>query len=593
MKTSYCLVAAAGLTAVIATVYTRLPLRAETPPATVPLPHEASMLAPAVVPAMPAVPQLPLPPIVPPPDGPLVIPAASATTPAPLPTLPSSPAPAALPPTPGLPTIPVAPGTAAPTPAPAAPLVQVPSTPSIPPAAPVVPKPAPIVPPAVSNPPAAPAPVPVKPTAPPEPKPLPLPAPTPFNPGLDRLAPEPAANLAPAGKLVVLKGNRLVEGTVKMQGETVVVRQGALDRSFPKADVLFIGGSKDEVYRFMLSKAPTEGVDGRMAVAKWCVLNGLREQALAEARAILTQHPTHRGAADLARSVEASLKQFPADGSRPRPEGALVTVEEPAPDVTAEAATSFASRAQPVLANQCMECHARDDHASPFRLKRVTGFEVGLQSTHANLRAVAGQLKKDDPANSPLLMKALTAHGGMKQPAFVSRQAVAFKVLESWVLAAVGTGTIPPMTAPEQPVFPAAPSVTPIPPATAAVSTSRTEVPDSKPILPPAEASTAPPVLPTPPGIPAAEPATRTSPSTLPVVPAIPPGEGIAKPGVAPPVIPALPQSGSVPKPAEPRKTAGTFGTASRPPALPGADEFDPAAFNRAVPQLPIDPSRK
>ena len=79
-----------------------------------------------------------------------------------------------------------------------------------------------------------------------------------------------------------------------------------------------------------------------------------------------------------------------------------MSVEEPTADVTAEAATTFVSRAQPVLANQCMECHAREDHASAFKLKRVTGFEVGPHSTHANLRSVAAQLKKDDPANSPL-----------------------------------------------------------------------------------------------------------------------------------------------------------------------------------------------
>ena len=100
---------------------------------------------------------------------------------------------------------------------------------------------------------------------------------------------------------------------------------------------------------------------------------------------------------------------------------------EPEPDVSPEGATSFVTRAQPILANQCMECHARPDHASAFKLIRVTGFEVGPQATHANLRAVASQLKKDDPANSPLLTKALTAHGGMKQPPFVSRQATAFR----------------------------------------------------------------------------------------------------------------------------------------------------------------------
>jgi hypothetical protein len=558
MKTSYCLVAAAGLTAAALTVYGQFPARADAPAATIPLPHEPVTLAAAIVPALPAVPDVPLPPIVPPPDGGLAIPAAG--MPAPLPTLPTTPASIELPPTPAVPAV------AAPAPAvPSVPSAAAPALPKVPalPPAPATP----LVPPIESDPPRAAAPAAVKPDSPPQPKPLPLPAPTPFTPGLDSLHPEPQANLAPTGKFVVLKGNRLVEGTVKLQGDKVIVRQGALDRGFARADVLCLADSRDAVYQFMRSKAG-EAIDSRLAVAKWCTLNGLREQALAEARDILKAQPAHRGASDLARSLESSLKQFPADGSRPRPEGALVTVDEPAGDVTADAATTFATRAQPVLANQCMECHARDDHASAFKLRRVTGFEVGPYATHANLRAVAAQLRKDDPAGSPLLAKALTAHGGMKQPAFVSRKAVAFGVLESWVFAAVGTGSIQPMTPPTPPMSPSAA----VPPSAPDWSASKSA--EAAPVSTQSPA-TVPPVLPTPPSIPAAEPALRTVPASTPSIPAIPRLDS------------GVPQSRSLPKPPEtvkPVQPVTQFGTGSKPPASAGVDEFDPAVFNRSLP---------
>ena len=109
MKTSYYLVAAAGLAAAAVTAYDRMPARAETPAATIPLPHEPVGLVAATVPAMPAVPDFPLPPIVPPPDGELAIAVAGmpALSPAPLPALPTTPATTALPPTPALPVIPV------------------------------------------------------------------------------------------------------------------------------------------------------------------------------------------------------------------------------------------------------------------------------------------------------------------------------------------------------------------------------------------------------------------------------------------------------------------------------------------------------
>lgn len=583
MKTSYYLVAAAGLTAAVVTAYDRIPARADSPPAMLPLPHEPLGLAAARVPVLPAVPDFPLPPIVPPPDGVLTIPIAGA--PAPLPALPTTPTSIALPPTPALPVV------ASPTPStplppslptattPALPVIPNVAAPALPPTTPTVPPPAaPGLPQTVFVPPTiAPAPTPVKPGAPAEPLPLPLPAPTPFTPGLDSLHPEPATNLAPSGKFIVLKGNRLVEGTAKIQGDNVIVRQGALDRSFARADVLCLADSRDGVYQYMRSKAGNN-VDSRLAVAKWCTLNGLREQALNEAREILKLQPTHRGATDLARSVEESLRQFPADGSRPKPEGALVTVEEPGADVTAEAAATFVSRAQPVLANQCMECHARDDHASAFKLKRVTGFEVGPHSTHANLRSVAAQLKKDDPANSPLLVKALTAHGGMKQPAFLSRKTVAFRVLESWVVVAVGSGSIPPMTPPVSPMSPTSPA----PPMV--TGQSATTAPDLAPVRPESPAIV-PPVLPTPPSIPAAEPAVRSTPSSTPSIPAIPPLDARTPQAAPLPVIPGVPQSQSLPRgQVQPVKAESQFGTGSKQAERGGVDEFDPAAFNRSFP---------
>jgi hypothetical protein len=402
-----------------------------------------------------------------------------------------------------------------------------------------------------------------------------LPEPTPFTPGLDSLKPEPAASLASAGKFVIVKGNKLIEGSVKIDSDKVTVRQGALDRTLAKGDVLYIAETKDDVYKFMLGRVPATDAGQRLVVAKWCMFCGLREQALTETREILKIQPGNKAAADLALSLERSLKEYPVDGSTPKPQGTLVTVVEPEPDVTAEGATTFATRAQPILANQCMECHARGDHASAFKLVRVTGFEVGPQSTHANLRAVAAQLKKDDPANSPLLVKSMVAHGGMKQPAFVSRQAVAFRALESWVTLASATTTVPPMTPPTQPLIAPTPPVTPIPPATAAPSLapSAPAAAQQTTVLLPVESQpmTVPPVLPIPSTTPPIDAGTRpTSPAGLPAIPTIPPTASLPKPPDA-----VKPAGGN----------AGQFGTGTKPPEPtgPSRDEFDPAGFNRTV----------
>jgi len=368
----------------------------------------------------------------------------------------------------------------------------------------------------------------------------------------------------------VLKGNKLTEGNVIVAGEKAVIRQRSFERSVPKTDVLFVADTKDDVYRFVLAQVSPTDVVGRLGVARWCMFSGLREQALTEAKEVLKLQPTNTAAAAMVRSLEASLKQFPTSGitqvvaAKPAAgTGALVAVE-PEPDVTAEGATTFSARAQPVLANQCMECHARADYPGAFKLIRITGFEVGPQSTKSNLRATAAQLKKEDPLNSPLLTKALATHGGMKQPAFVSRQAAGYRLLEAWVALATPPAAlpVPPMATPVQPVLPPAAveavAQPPVPPMSVPVPPAALKpvlpAADPAPVIPPAE--TFPPVPVLPPG--AVVPPTAPPARGEPTIPLIPPATTPALPPVDPlpaiepaPAVPAVPPWETEPAPSE------------------------------------------
>ncbi len=389
----------------------------------------------------------------------------------------------------------------------------------------------------------------------------PLPPPSRFTPGLDPPQPEPPRPIAAAGRYVILKGNKLLEGSVRLAGDKVVVRQGALDRPFPQNEVLAVVNTPEEVRQWQRQRIAEDDLAGRLALARWLMFNGLREQALAEARAILERDPSHRASADLARSLELSLQQFPPAGQSPRVEGTLATAWAEELQLTAEGAATFLTRAQPVLANQCMDCHARPDYAGPFKLVRVQGFEAGQQATQANLRAVAAQLDRQEPLRSPLLVQALTPHGGRKEPVFLNRQAGGYKVLESWVLSAVPPPA-PPM----------------IPPA----------VPDAAP---------APPMIPPADALPAAPPAVLTPPPAVPMgsSPAVPP----VPPSVpAPPPVPSVPvpppAGASPPVPVPPSATHPLpAGQPSSPPVpphrLPPVDEFDPTPFHQG--QMPLPPA--
>lgn len=510
-------------TPVVANSLPAIPANPTTPTAAPSTPLPATALpaipaAPAILPMMP-----PVTPVMPP-----------TATQGGLNPLPSSPPVKVNPP--ALPVVPVVAAPAIPA-APATPVV--PPAPTVAPAIPVVSPNTPVIPatpmvPVLLDPDGMPVPT-TQPTPPIQVQPMPVqpqvvqPQPTPVPAAPQVLpAPTPLATETPAvptpEKFILLKGNKLTEGNVTVAGEKAVVRQGSLERTLPRADVLFVAETKDDVYRFMLAQVPPTDVAARLGVARWCMFAGLREQALNEAKEVLKLQPTNTAAASMARSLEESLKQFPTAGSvsvvAAKPAGGVLVAVEREADVTPEGATTFSARAQPVLANQCMDCHARADYAGAFKLIRITGFEVGPQSTKSNLSATAAQLKKEDPLNSPLLTKALATHGGMKQPAFVSRQAAGFRMLEAWVALAVLPPT-PPMTAPVQPVLPT-PNVASVPPMT-----------------PPALPAATNPVLPAAEPVPAIPPATET----FPPAPVVPPGAAI--PSSAPPSepIPTAPAS--------------------------------------------------
>ena len=333
---------------------------------------------------------------------------------------------------------------------------------------------------------------------------VPVPQPRESSPNVAVSSEPPKATKAPevphlgSRQYVILKNRKLIAGQVRMEGDTVIVREGALDRRWPKAEVLGIADDEQAVWHVLRKQIPDEDLPARMALARWLMFQGLREQALAEARSIVQHDPLHKHAQELVQTLELSLQQFPPQG-RATPQGMggqMLSDWSQELRLTNQGILSFATQAQPVLANQCMDCHARADYSGPFRLTRVSGFEVGWQHTWQNLRAVAAQLNRQEPTQSPLLLKALSAHGMMKQPAFPSRQSPGFKALEAWVLSAVPQ-PIPPSIPPASDVD------TPSPPSSEGhepgkIPTSNSQ--DSHPRLDKASPSPGPlPAVPPPP----------------------------------------------------------------------------------------------
>lgn len=528
MKTPTLLASAATLLAAVGAVYTQPPAyeRPSLPPIVLdpgvklPPPAPSDMVPPAAqaLPPLPQVSPAPLP--IPQP----IVPAAKAE-PTKLPVVPPPPVAQPLPPV-----VPVPPATKLPA-----------------------------VPPPVAQPTPLPQPLPLPAALPKVPPPLAQPQPLP--------PPLPVTTATPpaAGGVVVLQDGKVIEGVASRSGDKVTVRRGGADQAFPTEQVKYIAASRDDAYQMALKDTKLDDPAARLRLARWCMYNGMRQQALTEAKEAARLEPANRTATGLVRTLEESLRLYPGDGttrvtpapvSTPTPPApglpavppppltvppvsAMPVVTVPEPDIAPEAVVAFGPRVQPVLMNQCASCHAAETHASGFRLKAVATNEVNAAATRANLNAAALQVKKADPAASPLLVKATTAHGGQTVPAFGDREAIAFRVMQAWVYLSRGELAPPVAAAP-----PVAPPTLPPPPVTT---------------------STLPPALPLPPPLPV------VSPPALPVVP--PP---------ALPVPPIPPAEGSIP-PIPPASDNPGFGRTAPPPipVVPAKDEFDPDNFNR------------
>lgn len=107
-------------------------------------------------------------------------------------------------------------------------------------------------------------------------------------------------------------------------------------------------------------------------------------------------------------------------------------VAAPAEPLT-EVTKQFGAKIQPLLANACAACHSTAGCGS-FVLRRSNpGTAVAADTVSHNLAAAMSQIDRKQPDHSPLLVKAIAAHGGARQPAIKDANAPAYKNLEQWV----------------------------------------------------------------------------------------------------------------------------------------------------------------
>ncbi len=281
---------------------------------------------------------------------------------------------------------------------------------------------------------------------------------------------------ARTGKVLVLDNDRTLEGEIERAGDQYRVRRSLGVTSVPAERVVRLCDSKEDALAFLRQRTNLDDPDERLRLARWCHLQGLRAEALAEVRAAVALRPGHDESRRLLGYLRESQRAAAEAPKRPAAQtGAGKQAGRPPVELSAEATGLFASRVQPILMNACARCHvARAGEA--FRLQRTHGAgTVNRRLTQLNLTAVLGQLNLREPELSPLLVKAVRAHGPEGEAPLKGRQAEAFQALEDWVKRAVANN--PHLRKESGPAAAALPEGPPAPPARADVPIVPTPTP--------------------------------------------------------------------------------------------------------------------
>jgi len=328
-----------------------------------------------------------------------------------------------------------------------------------------------------------------------------------------------------AGKVLILDNDRTLEGDIDKVGDQYRVRRALGVTWVPGDHVAGLCATREEALAFLRHRTNLNDPDERLRLARWCHLQGLRDQALVEVKAAVELRPGHAESKRLLQYLEQSAR-YAEEAARtpPQPPSPQTQGESPGIELTAEAMGVFATRVQPILMNACARCHLSEG-AGTFQLQRT--YATGMTNRKAmqhNLVAVLAQLNLRQPEFSPLLIKAVSAHGPTSEAPLRGRKAEAFRALEGWVrLALDGNPQLQDHTAP------------------------KTDSPTPPEKLPAPKATTQTPVAPTTP----TGAAVSNAPSPTPIQPAT-----------------SLPATGPKPPPA----------AVSEPES-----EFDPDLFNRQM----------
>lgn len=183
--------------------------------------------------------------------------------------------------------------------------------------------------------------------------------------------------------------------------------------------------TRDDIYDFLAQDAI--GPEQRLRLARWCLQNNRQSQAIKQCDQAMKMSPGNADAALLMQEIKKTT------------EGVVVTPRVLPPperphDLSPETIGRFNRAVLPTLRTSCAKsgCH---NHGSgrDFEIRRA----VYRSDRTATLDSVLTQIDRLQPLSSPLLIQAVTPHGGLDEAPLNGRLAPKqVENIAAWIIAA-------------------------------------------------------------------------------------------------------------------------------------------------------------
>jgi hypothetical protein len=216
------------------------------------------------------------------------------------------------------------------------------------------------------------------------------------------------------GRILVLMDGRVVDGTIRadLHGYRVETPEASLFFAFDQ--VKLVARDRNEAYQKLCATDPGTHLRRDLRLGRWCLDNRLPREAAFHLRKVLEIDPTNQEARSLLTRLEVAQTAggFVKVGGVADQSGPDAKVVESLARLSPDAVKEFVIGVQPILVARCARCHDGTVPSS-FRLERVHLAGGGNRMiTGRNLEAVLHQVDPQFIRRSPLLQKAVEAHGG-------------------------------------------------------------------------------------------------------------------------------------------------------------------------------------